>query len=45
MEFLFSAYMVIWLMLSAYMFSLHKKQKKLIETIERIKKKLEAGTL
>ncbi|MFC1553792.1 CcmD family protein [candidate division KSB1 bacterium] len=40
MEYLFSAYLVIWLLIAGYVFNLQKKQNKLFEEIENLKKRL-----
>ncbi len=41
MHYLFAAYAVIWILLAAYLFSMHSRQKKLLEEVERIKKTLD----
>ena len=43
MSYLFSAYMIIWLVLFAYMVHLSKKQKKLDREIETLKKLVDEG--
>lgn len=44
MNFLFAAYLVIWIMLSGYIFSLHKKQKELFKEIDQLKRRLESSS-
>ncbi len=37
MQYLFAAYLAIWIVLSLYLFSLHSREKKLREEVQRIK--------
>ena len=37
MHYLFAAYMAIWILLALYLFSIHSREKKLREEIERLK--------
>jgi len=39
--YLFSAFMAMWVILAGYLFSLHRREKKLQAEIERIKRILE----
>jgi CcmD family protein len=41
MNYLFAAYAVIWLILAAYLFSIHSRESKLRADIEHIKELLE----
>jgi CcmD family protein len=40
MQYLFAAYMAIWIILSVYLFSLHSREKKLRKEIQRLKSML-----
>jgi CcmD family protein len=40
MEYLFSAYFIIWLLLLVYMFGLNKKQKNIAKDIEELKDRI-----
>jgi len=42
MNFLFSAYSAIWVILAIYMYSIHSREKKLRNEIERLKQLLES---
>jgi len=42
MNFLFSAYTAIWVILAIYMYSIHSREKKLRNEIERLKQLLES---
>jgi CcmD family protein len=37
MNYLFAAYLVIWILLALYLFSIHSREKKLRNDIERLK--------
>jgi CcmD family protein len=37
-NYLFAAYMVIWILLALFLFSIHSREKKLREEVERLKK-------
>ncbi|MBN2243945.1 MAG: CcmD family protein [Acidobacteria bacterium] len=37
MHYLFAAYMAIWILLALYLFSIHSRERKLREEIERLK--------
>ncbi len=41
MNYLFAAYTVIWIILALYLFSIHSREKKLREEVERLKQLLE----
>ncbi len=41
MNYLFTAYVAIWLILAAYLFSIHSREKKLRTDIERLKQAFE----
>jgi CcmD family protein len=41
MHYLFAAYMAIWILLAAYLFSIHSREKKLREEVQRLKRMLE----
>ncbi len=41
MNYLFSAYAAIWVILALYLFSLHSRERKLRDEIERLKRTLE----
>jgi CcmD family protein len=41
MHYLFAAYMAIWIILALYLFSIHSREKKLREEIQRLKQMLE----
>ena len=41
MNYLFAAYSAIWVILALYLFSIHSREKKLAEEIDRLKKSLE----
>ena len=38
MQYLFAAYLAIWIILSLYLFSLHSREKKLREEVQRLEK-------
>lgn len=37
MKFLFAAYVAIWVILALYLFSIHSREKKLREEVQRLK--------
>jgi CcmD family protein len=37
MNYLFAAYMAIWILLALYLFSIHSREKKLRQDVERLK--------
>jgi len=37
MQYLFAAYLAIWIVLSLYLFSLHSREKKLRDEVQRLK--------
>ena len=39
-NYLFSAYMAIWIILAIYLFSIHSREKKLREEVQRLKQTL-----
>jgi CcmD family protein len=41
MNYLFAAYTAIWIILAIYLFSIHSRQKKLRDEIERLKHMLD----
>jgi CcmD family protein len=41
MHYLFAAYMAIWILLAFYLFSIHSREKKLREEVQRLKQMLE----
>ncbi len=41
MHYLFAAYAAIWIILAVYLFSIHSREKKLREDINRLKQLLE----
>ncbi len=41
MNYLFAAYAAIWVILALYLFSIHSRQRKLAQEIERLKQALE----
>lgn len=41
MPYLFSAYMAIWILLALFLLSIHSREKKLREEIQRLKQTLE----
>jgi CcmD family protein len=41
MNYLFAAYAAIWIILAIYMYSIHSREKKLREDVERLKHLLE----
>jgi CcmD family protein len=41
MNYLFAAYAAIWIILAIYMYSIHSREKKLREEVERLKQLLE----
>ena len=40
MHYLFAAYAAIWIILACYLFSIHSREKKLRDEVERLKQKL-----
>ena len=41
MNYLFAAYAAIWIILAIYLYSIHSRQKKLQEEVERLKQLLD----
>jgi len=41
LNYLFAAYMAIWIILAFYLLSIHSREKKLREEVERLKRTLE----
>jgi len=41
MHYLFTAYMAIWILLAFYLFSIHSREKKLREEVQRLKRMME----
>jgi CcmD family protein len=41
MHYLFAACMVVWILLALYLFSIHSREKKLREEVQRLKRMLE----
>jgi CcmD family protein len=41
MNYLFAAYTVIWVILALYLYSIHSREKKLRQEVERLKELLE----
>jgi CcmD family protein len=41
MHYLFAAYAAIWVILALYLFSIHSREKKVAQEIERLKQALE----
>jgi CcmD family protein len=41
MHYLFAAYMAIWILLAFYLFSIHSREKKLREEVQRLRRMLE----
>jgi CcmD family protein len=41
MNYLFAAYAAVWIILAIYIFSIHTRQKKLLEEVERLKRLLQ----
>ena len=41
MHYLFAAYVAVWIILSLYLFSLHSREKKLRDEVQRLKRMLE----
>jgi CcmD family protein len=44
MHFLFAAYMAIWILLAAYLFSIHSREKKLREEVRRLRQMIEKSS-
>ena len=42
MNFLFAAYLAIWIILALYLFSIHSREKKLREEVQRLKEMIES---
>jgi len=42
-RYLFAAYVTIWLVLAVYLYSIHSREKKLREEVQRLRKLLEKG--
>ena len=38
MHYLFAAYLAIWILLAVYLFSIHSRERKLRDEVERLKK-------
>ncbi len=45
MHYLFAAYMAVWIILALYLFSIHSREKKLREEVERLKRLMEKSRL
>jgi len=43
MNYLFAAYAAIWIILALYLFSIHSREKRLLQEIERLKRQLEGS--
>ena len=43
MNYLFAAFMAIWIILAVYLFSIHSREKKLREDVRRLKQRIEGG--
>ena len=41
MQYLFAAYLAVWIILSLYLFSLQSREKKLRDEVQRLKRMLE----
>jgi CcmD family protein len=41
MNYLFAAYLAIWIILAFYLFSIHSRERKLREEVERLKRQLD----
>jgi CcmD family protein len=41
MQYLFAAYAAIWILLAVYLYSIHAREKKLREEVERLTQRLE----
>lgn len=41
MHYLFAAYLAIWILLACYLFSIHSREKKLREEVQRLKCRLD----
>ena len=41
MNYLFAAYMAIWILLALYLFSIHSREKKLRQDVERLKEMID----
>jgi CcmD family protein len=41
MNYLFAAYVAIWIILAAYLYSIHSRERKLRDEIERLKQLIE----
>ncbi len=41
MNYLFAAYSAIWIILAIYLYSIHSRERKLREDVERLKQRLE----
>jgi len=41
MPYLFAAYMAIWILLALYLFSIHSRERKLRQEVERLRRMLE----
>jgi CcmD family protein len=41
MHYLFAAYTVIWILLAIYLYSIHAREKKLREEVDRLRRMLE----
>jgi len=42
MQYLFAAYMAIWIILAVYLFSIHSREKKLREEVRRLRELLDS---
>lgn len=45
MNYLFAAYLAIWIILACYLFSIHSREKKLREEVQRLKRLLDKSGL
>lgn len=43
MNFLFAAYLAIWILLAFYLFSIHSRERKLREEVRRLKRILDSS--
>ena len=43
MNYLFAAYLAIWILLAVYLYSIHSRERKLREEVRRLKQILEQG--
>jgi CcmD family protein len=45
MHYLFAAYLAIWIILAVYLFSIHSREKRLREEVQRLREYLETRRL